>query len=165
MRAWVMIVLLVLVGIVGAWVGYWIGHFLGWSRDAEFPLRIGGGDGAILVSICLSIGSVWAALWWLLAWPLQRERRLLARGTPGRATILDVWRTGIRAGRGARRRQLGVELEVQAAGRDAYTVRTTCLADSAEEAAYRPGAEVDIRIDPSKPRSVAVAGPAAAPTA
>jgi hypothetical protein len=161
MKAWVTVLLLIVIGILGAWVGYWIGHFVGWSRDAEWPLRIGAGDGAILLSIGLSIASVWVGLWWLLAWPLQRERRLLARGTPGRATILKIWRTGVRAGPRARKRQLGVELEVHLTGHDGYTARTTCLASSDQEEAYRPGAEVEVRYDPSHPKSVAIAGPMA----
>ena len=50
MKAWKIVVSLVVIGIVGAWVGYWIGHALGWTSNAEFPLRIGGGDWAIGLS-------------------------------------------------------------------------------------------------------------------
>ena len=70
-----MIVLtLVIVGIVGAWTGYWIGHALGWTTDAEFPLRIGGGDGAIALSIGVSFLSVLAGRW-LLVWRHPRRTR------------------------------------------------------------------------------------------
>jgi hypothetical protein len=42
-------------GFVGANVGYWIGHLAGWSKNAEWPFQIGGGDGAIGLSIGMSI--------------------------------------------------------------------------------------------------------------
>jgi hypothetical protein len=164
MRAWTTIVLLVLVGIVGALVGYWAGHFIGWSRDAEFPFRIGGGQGAILLSIGMSFLSVMAALWWLVARPLRRNRRLLANGTPEHATIVRVWRTGVTVGIGRHHRELGFELEVHPADGAVYTTRTIGLADPAEEAMYEPATEVNVRYDPSRPTWVAVEGPVAAPT-
>jgi hypothetical protein len=157
MRAWVLVLLLVLVGIVGAYVGYWAGHVAGWSRDAQFPLQIGGGEGAILLSIGLSFLSVMAALWWFEGRPLQRNRRLLTRGIPGHATILRVWRTGLTANPG-HRHQLGVELDVHPDDRPAYTTKTTCLATDVEEATFTPGTEVDVRYDPTRPASVAIAG-------
>jgi len=166
MRAWIIAVLLVLVGIVAAWAGYWIGHFAGWSRDAEWPLRIGGGEGAILLSIGLSFLSVWMVGLWLIAWPLVRMRRLLASGTPGQATIVRVWRTGVRISRiTGTRRQLGFELTVHPASGVEYTAQALGLASADEEAAYRPGVEVNVRIDPSKRTAVAVEGPVSAPAA
>ena len=42
-------------GIIGGWAGYWIGHLLGWSANAEWPLHIGGGTGAILTSMGMSV--------------------------------------------------------------------------------------------------------------
>lgn len=63
------IALIVLCGIAGAWGGYWIGHFAGWSTDAVWPLKIGGGTGAILLSIGVSVLGV------VLAWALLPRRR------------------------------------------------------------------------------------------
>ena len=63
------VVLIVLCGIVGGWGGYWIGHSLGWSTNAEWPLRIGGGTGAILCSMGLAVIAV------ALAWALLPKRR------------------------------------------------------------------------------------------
>jgi hypothetical protein len=54
----VRVLLMVLGGIVGGWGGYWIGHLAGWSTDADWPQRIGGGTGAILLSIGLAIAGV-----------------------------------------------------------------------------------------------------------
>jgi len=46
---------MVLGGIVGGYLGYWIGHLAGWSTDAEWPFKIGGGSGAIAISIGLAV--------------------------------------------------------------------------------------------------------------
>ena len=58
MRRSVWALLMVLGGIVGGWGGYWIGHLAGWSTDADWPQRIGGGTGAVLLSIGLAIARV-----------------------------------------------------------------------------------------------------------
>jgi hypothetical protein len=42
-------------GFIGAYAGYWIGYLFGWSSDAEWPFRVGGGTGAILLSISVSV--------------------------------------------------------------------------------------------------------------
>ena len=55
MRRVLRILFLVVCGCVGAWVGYWIGHLAGWSQKAEWPGKIGGGSGAILLSIGMSV--------------------------------------------------------------------------------------------------------------
>lgn len=47
--------LIVLGGIIGGWVGYWLGHLAGWSTDAQWPLHVGGGTGAILLSMAMSV--------------------------------------------------------------------------------------------------------------
>jgi hypothetical protein len=46
---------MVLGGLVGGYAGYWLGHLAGWSTDAEWPFRVGGGTGAILLSIGLAV--------------------------------------------------------------------------------------------------------------
>ena len=163
MRAWMIVLVLVVIGIVGAWAGYWIGHAVGWSTDAEFPFRIGAGDRAIGLSIGVSFLSVMAGVGWFVARPLRRVRRLLATGVPGHATIRRVWRTGLylapRGGSG--QHQLGFELEVHPDGGRDYVTTATGLLSEAEEAALTPGAEVTVRYDPVHPSSVAVVGPMA----
>ena len=54
---------MVLGGVVGGYFGYWIGHLAGWSSDAEWPFKIGGGTGAILVSIGLAVLGVLLVGW------------------------------------------------------------------------------------------------------
>jgi hypothetical protein len=162
MKAWVIVVIAVVAGIVGAWVGYWLGDALGWTTNAVWPLQIGGGDRAIVLSILLSFASVMSVVGWLVGQPLRRERRLLATGQKAHATILKVWRTGLSAsGARGRRRQLGFELEVHSGLGTAYRVRTTDMLNVAGLDAFAPGVEVDVRYDPAHPTRVAVEGLAA----
>lgn len=46
---------MVLGGLIGGYAGYWLGHLAGWSEDADWPFKIGGGDGAILMSIGMAV--------------------------------------------------------------------------------------------------------------
>ncbi len=163
MRAWVIVVALVLIGIVGAWVGYWIGHAVGWTTGAEFPFKIGAGERAIGLSIGVSFLSVMAGLWWFVARPVRIVRRLLTTGAPGHATVGKVWRTGVSIGGWGDRHQLGFELEVHPDGRPDYAATAIGLMTEAEEATLKPGTEVNVRYDPSHPTSVAVIGPTAMP--
>jgi hypothetical protein len=161
-KAWVIVVIAIVAGVVGAWAGYWLGHALGWTTNAVWPLQIGGGGRAILLSILLSFASVMAVAGLLVALPLQRERRLLATGRKAHATVLRVWRTGLSArdSRGPRR-QLGFELELHSDIGTVYTVRATDMLDAAGLDAFVPGVEVDVRYDPAHPTRVAVEGLAA----
>jgi uncharacterized membrane protein YeaQ/YmgE (transglycosylase-associated protein family) len=74
MRRALRIVFLVICGIVGAWAGYWLGHLAGWSEDADWPGRIGGGSGAILLAIATSVVAVLLARW-TISRPREGERR------------------------------------------------------------------------------------------
>jgi uncharacterized membrane protein YeaQ/YmgE (transglycosylase-associated protein family) len=161
MRMWVIVIALVIIGIVGAWVGYWVGHALGWTTNAEFPFRIGAGDRAIGLSILVSFGSVMLGVWWFVARPLRRIGALLANGVPGHATVRRAWRTGMLVNRGGndRRHELAFELDVHPDGGSDYQATALGLLNDAQEAGVRPGVEVDIRIDPAHPRSIAVVGP------
>ena len=55
MRQSLRVLCMVLGGILGGWAGYWLGHVAGWSVDAEWPWHIGGGTGAILLSMGLAL--------------------------------------------------------------------------------------------------------------
>jgi hypothetical protein len=54
---------LVVTGIIGGWVGYWIGHAAGLSEDAEWPWHVGGGTGAVLLSVVMAVVFVLVAQW------------------------------------------------------------------------------------------------------
>jgi hypothetical protein len=66
------ILLMVLGGIIGGWGGYWIGHLAGWSADAVWPREIGGGTGAVLLSIGMAVAGV--LLVDLMFWLATRRR-------------------------------------------------------------------------------------------
>ena len=162
MKAWVIVLVLIAVGVVGAWAGYWIGHALGWTTDAEFPLRIGAGERAIGLSILVSFGSVMAGIGWLVARPLYRTRRLVAAGAPGHATVRRFWRTGLTAtSAGTKQHQVAFELEMHPDDGTDYAAKALGMLDESAEAALAPGGEVAVRYDPGHPRSVAVVGPMA----
>ena len=65
-RGAVRVIMMVVAGIIGGYFGYWIGHAAGWSSDADWPWHIGGGTGAILLSIGLALIGV-LVVWLLLA--------------------------------------------------------------------------------------------------
>jgi hypothetical protein len=149
---------MVAAGVVGAYGGYWIGHGLGWSRQAEWPLRIGGGGGAIVLSVLTSLACVAAAGWWA-TWRAQHEHhRVLSGGVPASAVIIRVWRTGIlvKSPGGGSLTQLGFELEVLPADARPYRVRTTKLVAGLDMVTMHPGIHVDVRYDPFHPSRVAI---------
>jgi hypothetical protein len=57
-RGWVRVLMMVAVGIVTGWGGYWLGHLAGWSTDADWPVRIGAGTEAILLSVGMALAGV-----------------------------------------------------------------------------------------------------------
>jgi hypothetical protein len=76
-RSPVRVLLMVLGGLIAGYAGYWIGHLAGWSTDADWSLRIGGGTGAILLSIGMTVAG--AALPGLLRTGRRRHSPVLAR--------------------------------------------------------------------------------------
>ncbi|MBP1632247.1 MAG: hypothetical protein H6Q11_535 [Acidobacteria bacterium] len=71
-REWLRIVAASVVGIICGWGGYWLGHLAGWSADADWPVQIGGGTGAIVLSIALAVAGALITLA-LLAWAARRR--------------------------------------------------------------------------------------------
>lgn len=158
-KGWV-IGLLVLAGIVGAWGGYWIGHAAGWSENADWPATIGGGTGAILLSIGLSVLAVLATGVFLFLRPVVTNRRLLSIGMPAKATVLEVWNTGAGSSLFPEERALyAFELEVRPAGQTSYRTRATKYLTEAEVASMRQGREVEVRYDARHPGRVTIVGP------
>ena len=49
------VVVTVVAGIIAGWCGYWIGHWFGWSSNADWPVSLGGGAGAIMLSIAFAV--------------------------------------------------------------------------------------------------------------
>ena len=162
MRRTLSVLFLVFCGVVGAWVGYWIGHLAGWSQDADWPGRIGGGSGAILLSIGMSVLFVFLAGALVFRTPQRAVRRVLESGAPAQATVVSVKETGAQswAPRGTRH-QVSCELEVCPSDGSPYRARTTQFVSAAVEGALHPGAKVAVRFDPAKPTRVAIEGPIA----
>jgi len=162
MRKTLSVLFLAFYGVVGAWVGYWIGHLAGWSQDADWPGQIGGGSGAILLSIGASVLFVFLAGALVFLTPQRAVRRVLESGAPAQATVVSVKETGAQswAPRGTRH-QVSCELEVCPSDGSPYRARTTQFVSAAVEGALHPGAKVAVRFDPAKPTRVAIEGPIA----
>jgi hypothetical protein len=151
------IVILVLCGVVGAWVGYWVGYALGWATNASWPGTIGGGTGAILLSIGTSVLSVVVAASAIMFLPQFGVGRVLADGVPVRATVLGAVETGAQSrSHGETRRQVRCDLEVCPPDGASYRARATQFVTRTFEDGLRPGATVVVRVDPAAPRHIAL---------
>lgn len=156
------IIVVVLCGIVGGWLGYWAGHALGWSVDATWPASIGGGTGAILMSMGMAVLFVAVAALAVMLVPSRRVKRVLKSGLPARATVVSAAETGavVRI-HGVRTHQVTCLLDVHAPARPPYRARTTQFVSEVVEGALKPGAEVAVRYDPERPEHVAIDEPLA----
>jgi hypothetical protein len=147
----------VLCGIAGGWIGYWIGYAAGWSENAAWPGQIGGGTGAILLSVGTSVLFVALAAVAVFFVPQRGLRRVQASGVTAQATVIDIAETGAsRWTRGGTRRQIRCELEVCPLDGASYRARAVQFVGAATEDALRPGATVAVRVDPSAPKHVAI---------
>jgi hypothetical protein len=151
------IVIVVLCGIVGGWIGYWIGYAAGWSVNAEWPRQIGGGTGAILMSIGMSVLFVALAAGLVFLVPQRGVRRVLRSGVPATATVIGMAETGaVRWAPQGTRHQVTCELEVCPADGTPYRARAVQFVSESFEDGLRPGASVAVRVDPHVPGHVAL---------
>jgi hypothetical protein len=150
----------VLCGIVGGWLGYWAGHALGWSENANWPETIGGGTGAILMSMGMAVLFVALAALVVFFVPQRGVRRVLKSGVTGQARVLRAVETGaVSWAREGGTHQVRCDLEVCPSDAPSYRVRTTQFVSEVVESILQPGAEVTIRYDPEHPSRVAIEEP------
>jgi hypothetical protein len=160
MRRAVNILICVLCGIAGGWIGYWIGYAAGWSTNAEWPGQVGGGTGAILLSIGTSVLFVALAAIAVFYVPQRGQSRVRESGVTARATVIDISDTGAsRWTREGTRRQIRCELEVCPPDGAPYRARAVQFVGAATEKALRSGTTVTVRVDPSEPEHVAIDEP------
>jgi hypothetical protein len=160
MRKALNILFIVLCGMLGGWVGYWIGHAAGWSENAEWPGQVGGGTGAILLSIGTAVLFVALAAAGVFLIPQRGLRRVLRSDVTAPATVIDVAETGAsRWTRAGTRHQIRCELEVCPPDGTPYRAKAVQFVGEATEHALRPGEKVAVRIDPGAPTHVAIDEP------
>jgi len=160
MRKVVNIVIVVLCGVVGGWIGYWVGYALGWSESAEWPQTIGGGTGAILTSMGMSVLFVALAALVVFFVPQRGVRRLLKSGVPAQATVIRAAETGaVSWARQGGTHQVVCDLEVCLPDAPPYRARATQFVSEVVESVLQPGAEVVIRYDPEHPTHVVIDEP------
>jgi hypothetical protein len=162
MRRAVNAIFAVVCGIVGGWLGYWLGHWAGWSDSkADWPAHIGGGTGAIILSIVVAILGVAVAAAVMSLPTYRKTSKLLRDGTSAQAKVLETKRAGltIRNFRGAREK-VCCTLEVQPTGGSPFQTQACQFMPLALEAALKPDAVMKVRYDPKKPGRAAIEGPA-----
>jgi hypothetical protein len=155
-RPVVRILVMVAGGLVGGYAGYWIGHAAGWSTNADWPFRIGGGQGAILLSIGLSaLGVLVAGL--ALALPSVYGSRSIRRA--GRlipATVVELWDLGFSAGFSRGLRQVEFEVDVHLDGASSRRSHGVQWVRSSSLDRLTPGSEVMVSYDAARPTRVAI---------
>ena len=150
----------VLCGIVGGWLGYWAGHALGWSENADWPETIGGGTGAILMSMGMAVLFVALAALVVFFVPQRGVRRVLKTGVAAQATVVRAAETGaVRWTRRGGTHQVRCDLEVCLPDTPPFRARATQFVSDVVEGVLQPGAEVTIRYDPEHPSRVAIEEP------
>lgn len=148
---------MVLGGVVGGYFGYWLGHLAGWSTNADWPFQIGGGAGAIALSVGLAVLGVFVAAALLELGTALSVRRLRRSGTTGDAVVVDRWTlgTGLRSGR----REYGFLVETRLPDGSISLGHATEWLSAEEAAELLPHREVTVRYDPTHPRRVVVEAP------
>lgn len=154
------ILFIVLCGMLGGWVGYWIGHAAGWSENAVWPSQVGGGTGAILLSIGMAVLFVALAAAVVFLVPQRGLRRALASDIVAPATVIDFTETGAsRWTRAGTRRQVRCVLEVCPPDGTPYRARAVQFVGEDTEAKLWPGETIAVHIDPGAPTRVAIDEP------
>jgi hypothetical protein len=154
-------IFVIVCGIVCGWWGYWLGHWAGWSENADWPSHIGGGAGAIVLSVVFMLIGV-AAATVIMSFPTYRTtRRLLREGTPARATVLEAHKAGLTIRSTSQVwDRIDCRLEVHPEKGPSFQARAHQFMTAAEESFLLPDAVVDVRYDPEKRARVAIEGPA-----
>jgi hypothetical protein len=152
-------IFVIICGIVGLWGGYWLGHLAGWSENADWPAQIGGGWGALILSVVLALAAMVAATVCMCLPTFRTTRRLLRDGTPVTATVLAKKRAGltIRSTKAAREK-VCCRLEIRPATGEPFETTACQFMTLAEESVLLPEAVVNIRYDPKNPARAAIEG-------
>lgn len=149
------VILVVLAGIVAGWSGYWLGHAFGWSRDADWPLQIGSGQGAIALSAGLAAAAMVGIVLWLLVRPWMRDRRVRDRGFRAHGVLVAAHPTGIGVG-GVRepKRQVRMEVDVRLPDGSVRRAHATTMVTDLVVTELVPGVPLQVWYDPDRPKVV-----------
>jgi hypothetical protein len=85
---------------------------------------------------------------------MSKQRQILQTGEAAQAKILRIWDTGTSLNDNP---QVGMLLEVQAAGRPPFQVETKAFVSRLRLPAIQPGQTVPVRFDPANPNNIALA--------
>jgi len=153
MRKFGRVLVMVTAGIIGGYFGYWIGHLAGWTTGAEWPWQIGGGTGAILLSIGMAVVGVLTAAMILALPSVYTARRLQRSGLLADSTIIDIWDLGLTSRVGGYRRQIEFTVELRD-GDKAHRAKGVQWLSQAEIDTLVPGDHVTVRYESEHPNRV-----------
>jgi hypothetical protein len=157
MRKALRVIFMVFAGVVGGYVGYWLGYLAGWSTHADWPFQIGGGTGAILMSMAMAVAGVLVAGGLLRLPSLVIDRRLRKHGEHAEATVIDRWGTGLDLrGLSSSLRQYRVLVEVRLPDGTHRQAHSTQWLEPDEFAALQPGQRIMVRYHLRHPDRVLV---------
>ena len=157
MHKTIRVTFMVIAGIVGGYIGYWLGDLAGWSTNADWPFQIGGGTGAILLSMAMAVAGVLVAGGLLRLPSLLIDRRLRNHGDHAEATVIDRWGTGLDLrGLNSTLRQYRVLVEVRLPDGTHRRAHATQWLEPVELAALQPGQQVMVRYHLRHPDRVLV---------
>ena len=113
---------------------------LAWMPWYVFPMMIAGFVVPVFFLVRLLLGSA-------------ERSRILARGIPAQATILQIWETGMRVNDCP---QVGFQIQVMPPSGIPYVTQTTLVVSQLVIPRIQPGAVVRAKLDPTNPNNVAL---------
>lgn len=150
-------------------------HLVGYIVEYMRP-RARGGPGSFYIpldpAIVIAIVVVSLALplalilffWRRMGQRVRREKHLLAAGMPGQARVLALQHGGAVLKLGVQRHiSIVLSLEVHVQGRAPYTAQVQKYVSELNLALFQQGAWLEVRVDPTNPNSLAVAGAGSPP--
>jgi hypothetical protein len=119
---------------------------------------------AIVIGSLLLPMIIFFFVWRGLRGKFRKEQQLLATGTPGKAHVLSFQPVGrVMTINTQRLIGLSLSLEVHLPGRAPYPVQAQKYVSELYLASIQPGAWLDVRVNPSNPNELGIAGVASAP--
>jgi hypothetical protein len=137
----------------GAWIGI-IGGIIGLLVGVIAVITTAGEMGIyIAIGMLVIFGGMFYLFWRLLFKPMINAKRLMKTGTRGTALIKEVRDTGVTINNNP---QVKLILEVRNSFGQKYEVQVRTLVSRINPAAYMPGMQIPVLIDPANEKNVVI---------
>jgi ribosomal protein L31 len=138
---------------LGSWIGL-IGALVGIAVAFSAVVVIGGNTGFIVIAVMLLVfGGMFYLFYRLFIKPALNARRLQKIGMPATARITSVQDTGVTINNNP---QVKLVLDVRNNFGQRYTAECRVLVSRINPAAYAPGMEIPVKIDPADEKNVVI---------